>query len=156
MKPLIPEIFDLLFLPIVLPLNQMWRSWECRKWSPTQIVLDWHLAKCIETSMENVQSTGKAIICCQFCIRLHWSKVWCMSHEKDNVMINMARMLHKCAITEYFSLQQWVKFTQMTTEQLEQAKSEITDLEERLVSSLPEKPWKQLKDIKTTVKDVIK
>ena len=79
-----------------------------------------------------------------------------MSHERDISINKYVPELHRCVITEYFSLQQWVKFTQMTTEQLEQAKSEITDLEERLVSSLPEKPWKQLKDIKTTVKDVIK
>lgn len=48
-----------------------------------------------------------------------------------------------------------MKFTEVTTEQLDRARSEIAALQERLGSSLPDRPLEQIKDMKTTVKDII-
>lgn len=43
----------------------------------------------------------------------------------------------------------------MTAEQLEQAKQEIDALQEKLGANVPEKPWKEMKNMRSKVKDMI-
>ncbi|XP_078355642.1 uncharacterized protein LOC144640345 [Oculina patagonica] len=51
--------------------------------------------------------------------------------------------------------EKWQKYKTMTAEQLEQAKQEIDALQEKLGANVPEKPWKEMKNMRSKVKDMI-
>jgi len=57
--------------------------------------------------------------------------------------------------TGSFFLKLWLKFKEMTAERLEQAKQEISGIEERLRARMPDRPWEAMKDLKSRMKDIM-